>query len=169
MNEHSGDLHDTTLGEVPAAPSSALAGLRAQRDKIKATLFIDIPVPRYSGVLVRFKPAPQGLVTKIMNAAEKSKDADAGVIANAQVLAHCAVGVFQLDDLGKPLGDPSDWPVFGHELAELIGAPEAGGTAVAVVRALYATDGDIAATAAALAEWSGYTAETVAADYEGNS
>lgn len=161
-------VDDAYQGEVPAAPTSALAGLRSQREKIRANLFIDIPVPRYEGVLVRFRPVPQGLVKKIMSAAEKSKDADAGVIANAQVLAHCAVGVFQLDAHGKPAGDPEDWPVFGHELAELIGVPEVGGSAVAVVRAVYATDGDIAATAAALAEWSGYTAEAAAADYEGN-
>lgn len=166
----SGELmRDEFQGEVPAAPTSMLAGLRAQREKIRANLFIDIPVPRYEGIRVRFRPAPQGLVTKIMNAADKSKDVDSGVIANAQVLAHCALGVYEVDEDGKPKGSPDSWPIFGHDLAEAIGVPEAGSSAVAVVRALYATDGDIAATAAALAEWSGYTAEAVAADYEGNS
>lgn len=155
-------------GEIAAAPSSPLAGLRAQRDAIKAKLFLDLRVPRYEiPVYVRFRPPEQSELNMISKLADKSKNPAAILDANAQVLANCCLGVFELDADGNPNGDPDEWPDFGPELADYLGKPELKRGAD-VAKTLYLTDGDLISTALRLAEWAGFATDRAAEEYEGN-
>ena len=144
--------HPDHPGALAAAPRSILAGIRAQRDAIKAKLFTDFSIPKYENLHVRYK-AP----TK----------ADLAELHEALILAKCCLGIFSRDENGKPLGDPADWPKFDHELAEALGLPE-DTRAVEVVRALFATEGDVMAQSAALIRWAGFAEEQALEEHEGN-
>ncbi len=177
------DQHDETpesLGERPAAPTSALTGLRARRQQVVAALYVDYAVPRYDPpIFVRFRPISDARMTAINKQADKSKDPEKQVVANAVALAECCVGVFeQVTEDGEtrqvsvdhdnPSTDPEDWPRFDQRLAELLGLDTSGPLKAAdVVRGLYATDGDVLATAGKVAEWSGYSLQGVE-EREGN-
>lgn len=155
-------------GQLPAAPSSGLAGLRAQREKIVEKLYLDHRVPRYeTPVYVRLSPADGAVLARLNNNARKSKDPAAAVKANAQLLAQCCVGVFEKDADGNPVGSPEDWPKFDEDLAGYLGHPELK-RAADVVQKLFLTDGDIAAAVNALTTWSGYVAPEADEEYEGN-
>ncbi|WP_156759561.1 hypothetical protein [Microbacterium karelineae] len=157
------DIH---VGETPAAPTSGLAALRTQRAKIKQKLHLDLLVPRYDEpVYVRYMPPTKAQINRVSDRATKSRDKDA--LAEAMLLAECCLGVFQKDDDGKPIGDPDDWPKFDKDLAEYLGEPSLD-RAADVVRALFFTDGDIIAQAAALTSWAGYAEAQAVEDYEGN-
>ncbi|WOF23843.1 hypothetical protein N8K70_03945 [Microbacterium betulae] len=157
------DAHE---GETPAAPTSGLASLRKQREQIKASLHLDLLVPRYDEpVYVRYTAPTKAQINRINDRAKKSRDKDA--LAEAALLAECAVGVFQKDDAGKPIGQPEQWPKFDKDLAEYLGEPKLE-RAVDVVRALFFTDGDIIAQAAALGRWAGFAEEQAVEEYEGN-
>jgi hypothetical protein len=154
----------TELGLRPAAAGSPLAGLRARREKAQQELFLDLQVPRLDPpVFVRFAPAVQSQIDRANKRHEKSKDADKNVIVNAVILAEACRGVFEVID-GEPVSvddadRDGDWPRFDGQLADLLGLDGESVQAVDVVRGLYLTDGDIIATAAKLAEWSGYSLE----------
>lgn len=160
--------------QVPAAPSSVLTGLRERRQQVVNKLFIDLVVPRYDPpIWVRFGPISDTRVGAINKQAEKSKDPEKNVVANAVGLADVCLGVFEVIDGEKVSVDPDDrdpdpanWPKFDDRLAGLLGLP---GTkkAADVVRGLYLTDGDIIATSSKVAEWSGYSLDGVE-EFEGN-
>ncbi|MGX9348159.1 hypothetical protein [Microbacterium sp. KNMS] len=163
FNTHD-DRHE---GEVPAAPSSPLAGLRAERERIEAELHLDLRVPRWEiPVYVRYRSPEQDEIKRINSNAEKAKDKD-GQFAEAILLAQCCLGVFQRDENGKPIGEPGDWPKFDGDLAEMLGKPGLE-RSVAVVRALFFTDGDIMAQAATLTRWAGFAEAQAIEEYEGN-
>lgn len=153
-------------GEQPAAPSSGLAGLRAQREQIKKALHLDLQVPRYTDpVFVRYSAPSKSLIRHINDRAEKSRDKN--VLAEAMLLAECCVGVFQKDSNGDPIGDPEEWPKFDAALAEYLGEPNLT-RATDVVRALYLTDGDVLGHSADLSRWAGFAGAEAAEEYEGN-
>lgn len=149
-------------GPRRAAPSSALASLRARRDKAREQLHLDLAVPRLDPpVYVRFAPVEQSQITRINDRHKKSKDKDRDVIINAVILAEACRGVFEVIDDETVSVNPDDrdgeWPRFDPDLAELLGLNPDESKATDVVRGLYLTDGDIIATASRLAEWSGYS------------
>jgi hypothetical protein len=155
-------------GQVDAAPSSPLAGLRAQRQEIREKLHLDLRVPRYEDdVFVRYSPPTQAQIKRHTERAKKTRGGDTGAFVETLVLAECCQGVFQKNASGEPIGSPEEWPKFDADLAEYLGAPEAK-RAVDVVKALYFTDGDIISTAAGLMKWAGFADEQVAEEYEGN-
>jgi len=159
--------HNEHEGQLPAAPTSGLARLRAEREKIKEELFLDLRVPRYEVPLfVRYSPVQQSTAKRVHDRAKKSNDSEASVIANAQLLAEHCVGVFEMDPQGDPIGDPEDWPKFDRTLAEYLGADT--NRAADVVRLLFLTDGDIMATVQRLMEWSGFAGDQITEEYEGN-
>lgn len=155
-------------GETPAAPTSGLAALRGERKKIEAGLHLDLRVPRYETPLyVRYKPMSSAQMSRISERTRKSNAPDAIARGNAQILAECAVGVFELDGKGKPVGTPEEWVTIGPDLAEQLGQPELK-TASDVIRALFFTDGDITSTVNRVTEWSGYANAEGVEEYSGN-
>lgn len=157
----------------PAAPSSQLSRLRDRRQKVVDALQIDYAVPRYDPpIWVRFRPVGDGEASRINKSIEKSKDDEVNVIANAKILANACLGVFEIID-GKEVSldpeNPDELTKFDERLARELGLPESA-RGVDVVRALYATDGDVIATAQRLSEFSGYSLANVEEreDREGN-
>lgn len=159
-------------GQVEAAESSPLAGLRAARAKVVATLHTDLPIPRLEGFGVRYGIVTQRRIDQITKKFQQSKDPDRTVIINALVLAEACLGVYQWVDGEQVSVDPEDrageWPKFAERLAELLHDPDEPKPRATkssdVVRSLYLTDGDIVSTATQLAEWNGYAAEILADD-----
>lgn len=161
------------MTEQPAAPSSPLAGLRDRLEAQQSKLFKDLPVPRWAermgiDAVVRFKPIPLKLIQAQQKWASKSRDEDAALLANARILVEACLGVYYRDNNGElhsfnPDGDP---PRFDPDLAAIIGADEVDG-ALGVVRKLYFSDGDIVATAEAVAAFSGYTNSDLIAAAQG--
>lgn len=162
-----GDEHDTV-----AAPDSALAGLRARRKKAEAALYLDLRVPRYDPPLyVRYRPAKQREVNAANDSAAASKDPDRFVTANALVLTHACMGVFEVVD-GKEVSIDEkdrggDWPKFDAQLAQLLEIPE-DSKPTAIVRCLYLTDGDVTSACAELTVWSGDVRRRTEEETEGN-
>lgn len=155
-------------GEIPAAEGSPLAGLRANRDRARQRLHLDLRVPRLDPPIgVRYAPLPKTVIDKANKAIAEGKAEDREVVEKSVVLAHVCLGVFAIGDDGKPVGDPSTWPKFDQELASILGLPESSG-AVAVVRDLYLTDGDIVAAVAELGEWSAQAERLADEDLAGN-
>ena len=167
---------ETAAGQVTAAPGSPLASLRDRRSKARNDLFLDLPVPRYDPpIFVRFKPLEQTKIAAGQKEIDvRKKDRDVLLRVNAGFIATACLGVFEVVD-GEKVSvdpdtrstDPEDWPKFGPELAALLGEEDTD-RAVEVVQALYLTDGDILATAAEIAAWSGYSGEQLDQDFEGN-
>jgi hypothetical protein len=154
-------------GDRPAAPGSALSSIRARRQAAADKLYIDLAVPRIDPpIFVRLRPVTQTEINRINGQHAKSKAPDVDVVINAVTLSTACLGVFGEVD-GKPDGDPDTWPKFDEDLAELLGLP-AGSTAVDVVRGLYLTDGDVIATGAELAKFSGYSWQDLERASEGN-
>lgn len=163
-----GGVDEGPAGLTPAAPDSPLAGLRASRDKARQKLTTDLRVPRLEPeVYVRYKPIPLGRINAVNTALGKSKATDKEVSANAAILADVCVGVFTVDEDGEPVGDPSEWPRFDQDLAEILGVPKLN-RGSAIVRELYLTDGDIVATVRKLSEWSGFAHDQLEREAEGN-
>lgn len=163
--------------ERPAASTSPLANLRRRREEAIEKLYVDLPVPRYGDDLalhVRYAPVPQHKVEAVNKIAAKSKDREKNIIANASILADACLGVFaeitidgETHEISVDDEHPDeDWPKFDERLGHLLGL-DGPARATDVVRRLYLTDGDIIATAAKLADWSGYTLENVE-EREGN-
>ena len=169
--ELDGEFETTGDDKAPAAKGSALATLRDRREKAVKELKKNLEVPRLDPpVFVRFKPIDQARLTAANKKAAASKEKDAEVIANAGILAEACLGVFEVIDGVEVSVDPDDregeWPRFDKKLARLLGVPA--GKASDVVRALYLTDGDIISTVSTLGVWSGYAAEQLEQDTEGN-
>jgi len=160
----SADDATAAAGAREAAPSSALAAIRKQREEKLEKLWIDLPVPRYEDpeLFVRYKPVDDGRATRINKEFDKSKDPERQVVANAKLLAECCLGVFT-----DPESDPETWPRFDDDLADALGLPT-GVSAVAVVRGLFFTDGDVNRTSQTLQQWSGYSLEVVEERAAGN-
>jgi hypothetical protein len=177
------DDDQTSSENVPAAPSSALARLRARRQQPLTQLHIDLAIPRYDPpIYVRYKPIAQTRLEEIGKRAEKSKERDATAIGNATVLAESCVGIFELDhdqldedgnptpvsiDPDNPSTDPEKWHKFDKDLVTLF-ALDAAPRAAEIVRQMYFTDGDVAASVVKLGEFSGYSETDLERAYTGN-
>lgn len=177
FDEHAGGPDVGEPGQLKAARGSGLAGLRGKRAKAVADLHIDLPVQRSEEifgqrVIVRYRPvtAKESEATRKRFAKDKRDDVD--VIANSVVLAKCCLGIFT----SVEREDRDAWMRFDKDLAELLLTDEDGNVDQAaldqvngadeVVRLLYATDGDLIATAMKLGEFSGF--DEVLAESSGN-
>jgi len=152
---------------TPAPIGSALASLRAEREKAAEKLYLDLPVPRYDNLHIRVQPIEQADVKRIGERFKKSRDQEAPVKQAATIVATACIGIFSRGENGEPLGDPSEWPTFDAEVAAAIDRPDLT-RAVDIVRAVYLTDGDIIATQVRIGEWSGYSTEQLDSEYSGN-
>lgn len=162
--------------EVPAADSSALAALRARRRKPLEALYIDLVIPRYDPpIYVRYAPITQTRLEEISSKTEKSKERDRTALGNATVLAETCIGLFELDSEGEavsidpanPTSSSGDWVKFDDRLVELFELDKAP-RAAEVVRQMYLTDGDVAATVVKLGEFSGYSETDLERAFAGN-
>lgn len=177
FDEHADGPDVGEPGQLSAPRGSGLAGLRGKRAKAIAGLHIDLPVQRSEElfgqrIIVRYRPvtAKESEGTRKRFAKDKRDDVD--VIANSVVLAKCCLGIFT--DVER--NDPDAWMKFNKELAELLLTDDEGNVdqealdkvagADEVVRLLYATDGDVIATAMKLGEFSGF--DEVLAESSGN-
>lgn len=160
-------------GELSAAPGSGLAQIRGRRAKVIEKIHIDLPVQRSEEllgvrVLVRYRAFTWAEAENLRKRFAKDKRPDSDVIQNASLLATCCQGVFT----DAEADDPAAWMTFGPELAALIeDVPEnevSAKTASDVARLLYFTDGDLNATAAKVAEFSGFTLDDLEAATPGN-
>lgn len=149
------------LRRVP--DGSPLFNLRRLRDERIADLHLDLEVPRWRtdddqpGIVVRYRAMKPAMMIKAVEQAQKSKNPDWLVNANARCLVECCVAVYgvvggrryslRVDDAE---GTPT---TFDPDLAEALGVAD-GTTAIQTARALYLTDGDVIKAAEQLAEWS---------------
>lgn len=154
--------------ELQAAEDSLLGDLRGDLEKAQRRLHLDLRIPRVEPPLfVRFTPMPKSVLDKANESIRDSKDDDRVVVANAVALTHVCAGVFREGTDGRPAGNPEQWPKFDQRLAGMLGLPADCG-AVAVVRKLYLTDGDVIAACADVAEWSAQTERRAQEEHEGN-
>lgn len=152
--------------DAPAAtehPASPLANLRARREAALAELFLDLAVPNYLDELgvdlyVRFKPLPISTSTRLVEQARKSKSAERFANANAAALAAATVGIYYVHE-GREVAfadgapdESAEWPSFDESVAKLIGVAYVSPSAL--VRELYFTDEQVAATVTELQRWS---------------
>jgi hypothetical protein len=155
-------VEDTAPAATTEHPASPLANLRARREAALAELFLDLAVPNYLDELgvdlyVRFKPLPISTSTRLVEQARKSKSAERFANANAAALAAATVGIYYVHE-GREVAfvDPPDpaaeWPSFDESVARLIGVSYVSPSAL--VRELYFTDEQVAATVTELQRWS---------------
>jgi len=162
--EHVASGPNDHTGETSAPSSSLFAALRAKRDQI-LTRTLDLPVPGYDGaIFVRYKPITQELSTRANERFEKSrKQPHLGWESNALMLAGSVVGVYALDEDGKPVLVED---AFGERVAEGFG--EKATRALDVVKIVYVNDMAIADAALQLTEWSGENNEAAVDEFAGN-
>lgn len=135
---------------------TGLARLAEARKAALEQLHLDMQVPRLDPpVFVRVRPITTPEVTAITKRFRGNKTPESTVMHNAAIIAEACLGVFGTDDDGKPVEDPSEWPKFDEELADILGL-EGASSAVEVVRALYLTDGDVTSAAERIVKWSGF-------------
>jgi hypothetical protein len=140
-----------------ASPRSALAALRARREGARNERHLDLRVPGLEPPLfVRYGPVAKGVAEDITDRWKNSKDKDATVKREAQLLAEACRGLFELDDSGNKVSpDPDDrggdWPRFDEHLARLIGSDKT--SALDLLREVYEEDGDIMAASQKYAFW----------------
>jgi hypothetical protein len=133
---------------------TGLARLAEARKAALETLHLDMQVPRLDPpVVVRVRPITNAEVAAITKRFRGKTDG--AVLHNAAIIAESCLGVFGIDEDGRPVEDQQDWPRFDEQLAEILGMDGAS-TAVDVVRGLYLTDGDVASAADRVVEWSGF-------------
>lgn len=159
-----GDAEGLTGGGLPAAPGSLLADLRARRDQAVAKLHLDLPVQGLEPFTVRFRPLTAVELDRVFKAFAESNDPEANIDHDATLIATACVAVWpKSDDLPNP---PASAPTFANGVAGALGVDA--GSAAAVVRGLYLTDGDVVWTARQVQRWSGFSAEKVDREFEGN-
>jgi hypothetical protein len=158
--------------EQPKRPSTAILSLKARRDKIKESLYIDLQVPRWEDpeIFVRFGPIDSVRSEQAIERRRKSNTKEFGLLANADILAQCCIGVYACldgDHDTKYSLNPDDpegpWTRFDPDLARNLGLIT--DAAVDVVRALYYTDGDLIQAATTLVDWSGKTNAQLDSDF----
>ncbi|WP_344732997.1 hypothetical protein [Nocardioides fonticola] len=151
---------------MPAAPGSLLADLRARRDAALAKLYLDLPVRRLPGVVVRFRPVTSAELLRAVEAFGGSEDPDAQVNHDATLLAMGCVAVWTRPDGDDSSEPPANAPTFADGVAEALGITAK--TGAEAVRGLYLTDGDVSAAAKRLQVWSGFTIAEADEVFQGN-
>ena len=182
---------DTSVPVVPVAPvvmptipaadasvGSPIFNLEKRREEMESSLFLTLRIPRWSEpeIHVKYKPFKSDEVQSALETAEKSQEAT--VRSSAMILVDCCVEVYatMADHPGKKFslrrGEQVPLPMtaetgvrFDPILAEALGLPPHLREAVAVVRKLYQTDGDVIDASFRVAEWSAQASETVDSDF----
>src|SRR6185437_13235262 len=138
-----------------------LRSLKAARDKLINQLYIELKVPRWDNpeLFVRYKAVESSRVAAQARKRAESEDPELLVLANADLLANCCVGIYAVFDgdgvrRSLRLGDEfGEWTRFDRDLMDNLEMPPYSKAADAV-RQIYATDGDLISAAEAVSEWS---------------
>lgn len=116
--------------EPETAPDSQRARIRGRLASQREKVTFDLAVPGAEPPLYcRFEVQPYKRLSEAANAikdAEKERDDEKVMRVNCQLVADACLGVFELDEQGKPIScDPAmpdgPWPRFGPKLAEALG------------------------------------------------
>ena len=161
--------------EAPERPSSAaILSLKDKRAALAKDLHIDLQVPRWRDpeIFVRYGPIDATRAERTIANRQKSGVPEWNVLANADLLILSCIGVFacldgNYDDkfsLNPTVGPTGAWTRFDSALGENLGVFTPNDP-VAVIRALYATDGDLINAAARLVEWSGKVSSQLDQDF----
>lgn len=154
-----GTTNEDGLDEDTRVDTSSLAALRRKISTKRAERYQDMPVPDLDVIVVRYGPVESSELAKILQRRNR-KDPDRGALSSADILARACLGIYER-------GDDGELQVDGKYLTSDDGEPLTFATlglvevknAIAQVRALYVTDGDLISTADAVLRLSGYDAE----------
>lgn len=138
---------------------TAFDNLLASRREHLAARHLDLPVPGYDRVFVRYGVVDPEWFARRWKARKASAKSEPAweYLLNVDLLIACCKGIYLVTDEGKQIGaDGSDgeWPTFSHGLADLLEVEPAPVTGV--VRALFASAPlAVGEHADRLIEWSG--------------
>jgi hypothetical protein len=163
-------------GQTPAAPQSALAGIRRRHQERTARGNEEITtllVPRSDPpVFVRYAEVTSRSREKVREqlAEREIPEADYEYEAHLLHLVRACRGIGEVVDGQFRSLDPDGKPlVFGDRLREMLELTEAEAPiAQDLVKVLYGTEGDIYATAMKLITWSGFNQQIREAELAGN-
>ena len=150
-------------------PRSGRASLAEQRRAAEADLTVDLKVPEYEDVYVRYRPVDAPTIRRKLR--KHDADKDAGLLkAYCELLIDACEGIFHLGDDGTEVGvDPDrrdEWPGYDHRLAELLGVKA--DSAIEVCRSVHVKDGHVYSLAGRLMEHSGFARSEIEERYRGN-
>src|SRR6185437_7291625 len=132
--------------EAPEPKHTPLRSLKEAREKLVGSLYIDLKVPRWDDpeIFVRYKPVESARVSAQAKKCAESEDPEWLVLANADLLAQCCVGVYAIFDhdgvhRSLRMGDEhGEWTRFDRDLMDNLEMPPYSKAADAV-RQIYAT------------------------------
>lgn len=150
--------------EVPAAPGSALAGLRERVRKARAARFTDLRIPGLGAdddpydpeaIYLRLAPLSASARWELESAAGNGDDFEGDWRDAVKTLTTACVGFFWVDETGEPIGAPGSWPKLDAATAEGMGLSlSAGGDPYsALLRELFVNDADVLTMAATYWRW----------------
>ncbi len=161
----------TPVEEVAVDQSKPMFSLRGRREQIVSELYVDLQVPRWENpkIFVRYTPIGSVKLTETINkrsgandTRKTAQDQEWPIKANADILISACEGIYGVWDdapdqkFSLREGDPyGKWTKFDVDLASALGSvvPEKD-PAVATVRSLYLTDGDLGGAAEAVLRFS---------------
>lgn len=157
--------------------------LKAQREEILSTLYIDLRVPRWPNeIWVRYAPLKSAKVDESIKrrAANEFEANEASLLVHADILISACIGIYQtldgdftkkyalrLDENGEPEEFPTEqFTRFDKNTAAFIGLNDfQSNTATNIVRALYLTDGDLIDASNVVSNWSSKANERAEEDF----
>ena len=151
---------------------SPLAALRTRREQLVNELYIDVKVPRWESpeIYIRFKPVSAVRLNSAIERRRKQKGDDWSILANADMLIDCCIGVYAVVDgnyeekLSLREGNPrGPWTKIDKDLAFALGVEAE--RAVDACLGLFFTEGDLIDVSNKLFKWSGIAGDEVDEDF----
>ena len=143
MSDEIGGIAEELIPEIAEAPSglqSIRDQIRAERDELKTETTLDLVVPGYEMIGVRYRGIPSRELDQFAKRLSKSKE---GMRAAADVLIHCCDSILvrmSTDDELEPLeDDQGDCLKFDQRLADFLDIKA--DTARDIVTQLFSPDG----------------------------
>jgi hypothetical protein len=143
MSDEHGGIAEELIPEVEEAPTGLLSirdQIRAERDELKTETKLDLVVPGYEMIGVRYRGIPSRELDAFAKSLSKSKE---GMRTAADVLIRCCESILVRphgDDALEPLeDDQGDCLKFDQRLADFLGIEAA--TAREIVIQLFSPDG----------------------------
>ena len=134
-------------------PDSAAGRFRQQKVETVATVNVDLEVPGWDGLWVRFTPVPPDKIRGAYRKREKLRDRQALAAAIDLLADHCTGIYWEVDGEQESADPDGPWPTFGPRILALIGA--SGSNAEDAVRAVYGNGASSVATDYRLLEAAG--------------